>query len=36
MSAPPVIHGGQSRQQIDSLKKNKELFIYIFLIYKTA
>jgi len=36
MSAPPVIHGGQSRQQIESLKKNKEFFIYIFLIYQAA
>jgi len=31
-----VIHGGQSRQQIVLLKKNKEFFIYIFFIYKAA
>jgi len=28
-----VIHGGQSRQQIEQLKKNNEFFIYSFSAY---
>jgi len=36
ISAPPVIRGGQSRQQIEALKKNKEFFIYSFSAYEAA